>query len=167
MTDGEVTTTDARLEMAVLENTFTGQRIVLREDPEIAAQATMFRGTDGVLGWESQVVQYDASGPAGISYFAGEVGKGLPPVDCLLYRGTDGGLLGILNHYAVDYPPFEKAGNVLVLVHPEHRRSGIGMALMLEALDRWDIDPDQQKYSRGGIALVKKFLTTRGFKEMK
>lgn len=158
---------DTRPQTVTLENAFTGHRIVLREDPAIATGRALAAETDGVLPWQSQVRQYPATGPAGISYFAGHVDGFALPVDCLLYRGDDGALLGVLNHYPQDMPPYEEKGNVLVLVHPEHRREGIGMALMLEAIDRWELDPAGQKYSRKGMQLVASYLTTRGYKEQK
>lgn len=83
-----------------------------------------------------QFSQYPQSGPDGISYFRGEINDQWY-VDCLLYR-KDGELVGVLNHYPMDMGP-ERKGNVLVLVHPEHRREGIGRALWEEAKKRWNV----------------------------
>ena len=55
-----------------------------------------FRATlPDVYSWASQAMQYPDKGSPGIGYFAGEVGGGLPPVDCLLYRDDDGTVIGI------------------------------------------------------------------------
>lgn len=111
--------------------------------------------------WASQAEQYPRTGPAGISYFAGEVGDGFPPVDCLLYRGDEGTLLGILNHYSVDYPPWEKAGNVNLWVYPYAFHRGIGTALLDEAMRRWEIDLDQQRYTHAGAAFVTAYTSRK------
>lgn len=110
----------------------------------------MIAGT--VFTFESQVCQYPHVGAPGIEYFAGDVGDGKPPVDCLLWRDEQGLVRGILNHYPVDYPPHEKAGNVNLYVHPDWGRRGIATALMHEGerrygLTRWD----QQRYSPAGL----------------
>lgn len=149
-----------------LENALTGQRIVLREDPQILMWAKIMPGSDGVLTWDSQVVQYPSDGPVGLSYFSGTMSDGVPPVDCLLYRGNDGKLLGIANYYAVDYPPYERAGNYLILVDPEHRREGIARALLAEMDARWGVDFSQQKYSTKGLLAARQYLMTCGFKEV-
>src|ERR1700722_12827312 len=60
-----------------------------------------------MLSWESQAPQYPASGPPGISYFRGEVSDTLF-VNCLLYRDENGELVGILNHYPTDMPPYQR-----------------------------------------------------------
>jgi GNAT superfamily N-acetyltransferase len=99
--------------------------------------------------WESQEMQYPDSGPEGITYFAGEV-PDAPPVDCLLYRNRFGKLIGILNHYSVDYPPWEKAGNFAVWIHPAYRRQGIATSLFEEAERRWNVRLDGQLYSIAG-----------------
>lgn len=131
--------------------------------------------TSGVFSWDNQAAQYDEDGPPGVGYFRGEVeemeAKGHPDfyVDCLLYRGADGTLLGILNHYPmtdpVNRPPLEVAGNVNIWVHPDHYGQGIGTALFIEAQERWGpINLDQQRYTTPGAnfaeALVRKGLAT-------
>ncbi len=114
------------------------------------------------LSWKSQLVQYDARGPRGISYFAAEVDDNPHPIDCLLYRCKAGKLRAILNYYGVDYPPYEKAGNVNLWVAPRWQRRGIGMRLLEEADRRWQIDFDQQRYTEAGAALITAFLRRRG-----
>lgn len=79
---------------------------------------------------------------------------GKPPIDCLLYRGEDGELLGVLNHYPADYPPLERAGNFLVLVKPSARRRGIATLLLDELDTRYGLKAEQQAYSAPGRALV-------------
>lgn len=124
-------------------------------DPAIAA--------NGVYSWESQAWQYVARIPSPgfwkIVYFAGEVPGGLPPVDCLLLYGPEGYLEGILNHYPVDYPPYESAHNVNVWVKPNRRHRGHATRLIVEALARWpEIDPYKQRYSPAGAALAQSLL---------
>lgn len=108
------------------------------------------------LPWESQVGQYPARGPKGISYFAGVVPEGT--VDCLLYRDKSGKVRGILNYYATDFPPHERAGNVNVLVDPKWQRRGIASKLLSEAQRRWTINWEQQAYTEAGARLVQAFL---------
>lgn len=111
------------------------------------------------LPWWSQVQQYPEIGEPGISYFAGEIEGYDVPVDCLLFRDGEGRLRGILNHYAIDYPPWEKAGNVNVFVDPTAQRKGIGTALAREAQRRWGpINVEQQSYTLAGVALMKHLL---------
>lgn len=104
------------------------------------------------LTWESQVSQYPEHGPPGISYMRGQ----LTPthhVDCLLYRDEEGTLLGILNHYPADLPPAQREGSVNIWVHPAHRRSGIGRALVLEAVERWEVRRFAQNFTKSGAEL--------------
>jgi uncharacterized protein YndB with AHSA1/START domain/GNAT superfamily N-acetyltransferase len=89
-----------------------------------------------MLTWESQVGQYPLTGPPGISYFRGEVSDTLF-VNCLLYRDETGELVGILNHYPTDMPPYQHEGSQNVWVHPDRRRQGIGSDLITEASLRW------------------------------
>lgn len=125
---------------------------------------------EGALSWESQIVQYrDAEPPseAGtITYYAGSVDS-LPPVDCLLYwaptpDGVRLRIVGILNHYAVDYPPWEKAGNVNVWVRRSHQRRGIATALWDEAQRRWPVSLDQQRFTVPGAALADALVNRKG-----
>lgn len=110
--------------------------------------------------WESQERQYPETGPAGFDYRR-ESAAG-HPVDCLLWRDEDGFLLGILNHYPEDVPPWESAGNVNVWIHPDRQREGIGTRLLREAETRWGpIDWEQQRYTRAGLELVKKHREAR------
>lgn len=109
-----------------------------------------------IWSFESQSVQYPETGPAGISYFAGVTDIGT--VDCLLYRASNGELIGILNHYPFD-SQLENTGNVFMVVAPSMRKQGIGLALVFEALDRWPElrtrqRIEQQRYSESGAALV-------------
>jgi GNAT superfamily N-acetyltransferase len=121
-----------------------------------------------VYEWESQVIQYaDAarpSEPGTITYYAGDVSEsypGKPPIDCLLYwdRTASGKrlmIVGILNHYPVDYPPWEHAGSVNIWVRKSHQRRGIGTALAREAARRWRIDLDRQRFTASGAALAER-----------
>jgi GNAT superfamily N-acetyltransferase len=107
--------------------------------------------------WQSQVKQYPAKGEAGISYFKGEMGKKW--VDCLLYRDDFGKLLGALNHYPFDFPPYEKKGNINIMVDPKEQGKGIGQKLFAEAVKRWDdIDFHKQEWTPGGKHLLDTYL---------
>ena len=110
---------------------------------------------DEIYTWESQAAQYPVSGPPGISHFVAEV----PPditVECLLYREESGELAGIANYFPVDIPPYEMAGNWALFVRPEWRGQGIGTALMVEGMARWDYREDHITFTEGGAALVNK-----------
>jgi GNAT superfamily N-acetyltransferase len=110
---------------------------------------------DGVMpSWESQAAQYSRKGPPGISYFRGQVTDDYH-VDCLLYRDEDGELVGILNHYPADFPPYEREADINVWVRPDRRRRGIGTALGLEAASRWEAPrPDQARMTASGARWV-------------
>lgn len=113
--------------------------------------------------YESQVVQYPRLGAPGIEYFAGKDEHHPVPVDCLLFRGEDGLIRGILNHYAIDYPPHEKAGNINLFVDPAHHREGIGTALVREANRRWGpINWNQQRYTAAGVELAHRLISELG-----
>jgi GNAT superfamily N-acetyltransferase len=123
-----------------------------------------------VWSWESQVIPYPPSGPEGIGYFRGEVGD-IPGygtdlhVDCLLMRNRFGALIGILNHYPTDFP-LEEAGNVLVLVHPSYRRQNVGRELWAEAVKRWNVTFDGQKFSVEGAAFANAITGRRTLAEV-
>ena len=105
------------------------------------------------LCWAGQAAQYPPAGAPGIGYFAGDAGYD-QPVDCLLWRDTTGTLRGILNHYPIDMPPWEKAGNLTMLVQPGWRRRGIGSALLDEARRRWPVDLGVQTYTDDGRRFI-------------
>ena len=107
--------------------------------------------------WESQAAQYPRTGPPGISYVRGAVTDELF-VDCLLYRDETGELVGILNHYPADFPPYEREGDENIWVHPGRRRQGIGTALLLEARFRWGLrpnGPNDLKVTESGVQFLK------------
>lgn len=114
-----------------------------------------------ILPWESQVHQYPETGDPGISYFRGDLTDGRW-VDCLLWRDREGLLRGILNHYPVDVPPWERAGNFNIYVDPRFYRQGIGTELVTEADLRWSLDFEQQDYTPNGAKLVAKYLEGSG-----
>jgi GNAT superfamily N-acetyltransferase len=83
-------------------------------------------------------------------------------VDCLLYRDDDGELVGILNYYPAAYPPFERASNANLWVRPDRRRQGIGRALGLEALRRWEFPGprEERRITGSGAILARSLLRT-------
>ena len=118
---------------------------------------------EGPFSWPNQVRQYPTHGSPGIAFdpctfpddhpFAGA------QVWTLLYRNRKGRVVGILNYYPQDFPPFEKAGNVNVRVHPRRQRRGIGSALVREAHARgWPLDPYRQRYTTAGRHLAERLL---------
>lgn len=115
--------------------------------------------------WETQVVQYEGfehtKGYDGVSYTQVKLSEGY--VDTLLYcRNSE--IIGILNYFPVDIPPYEKKGNVFLVVSPEHKRQGIGTALVLEGLRRgFEIRIDQE-FTKEGFSLVTKILSYSGGK---
>jgi GNAT superfamily N-acetyltransferase len=113
-----------------------------------------------VYSWQSQAEQYPDTGEVGISYFKGDVGRD-KWVDCLLYRGEGGELMGILNYYPFDFPPYEVKGNVNIWVNPDFQRLGIGTKLVEEAMKRWEIDFEQFKYTPQGHKFVISFLKSK------
>lgn len=110
--------------------------------------------------FESQVKQYPLEGePNTIELYLG-VQEGFDvPINCLLFRDEVGEVRGILNHYPIDYPPFERAGNVNVFVDPTFRRRGVAIRLIQEAEDRFGpLDLEQQRLTREGYELVKSII---------
>ncbi|GAA1961668.1 GNAT family N-acetyltransferase [Amycolatopsis minnesotensis] len=107
--------------------------------------------------WPSQAGQYPADGPCGVSYFRGDVSPG-SYVDCLLYRDKKGVVVGILNRYPKDFPPYEKAGNINIFVRPDMLRQGIATMLLREALTRWHVNFEQQQCTPSGAAFLDAFI---------
>lgn len=111
--------------------------------------------------WESQKRQFPAEGEPGIGYFAGETKLGV--VHTLLYRSWEGHVVGILYYYDRDFGPWEKAGNVNLLVDPAFQRKGIAMELLEEGERRYGkFNFEQQDYTVEGAALAKAYLRRRG-----
>jgi len=108
--------------------------------------------------WDSQVVQYPARGPRGISYFEAHPESHEGIIDCLLFRDKSGKVRGILNHYPIDFPPLEQAGAVNIWVEPRWQRRGVAMKLLAEADRRWQIDFSKQRFTTGGVRLVEAYL---------
>jgi GNAT superfamily N-acetyltransferase len=107
----------------------------------------------------SQADQFDPIGPPGVSYVKGDPGDGLY-VDCLLYRNEQGRTVGVLYHYPVDMP-FERQGNINVIVDPAVRRQGIATQLLDAARRITAINWDQQSYTDDGRALVEQYLNSK------
>jgi GNAT superfamily N-acetyltransferase len=110
--------------------------------------------------WDSQAAQYPPKGPPGISYFRGQLSEELF-VECILCRDETGQLVGILNHYPADIPPFQRAGDKNIWVHPGHRRQGIGTTLLLEAWFRFGPrqnrdgpNPDGPRLTESGVQFL-------------
>ena len=120
-----------------------------------------------VLTWDRQVVQYAHIKPEqpGIVYFQGREEGTQDWVDCLLKYDENLELVGILNFYAIDFPPWEKAGNFTMFTRPDRYRRGIGSALLDEARRRWTINFDQQDYTISGAAFVNRYVQVRSLQD--
>lgn len=118
------------------------------------------------LKWEDAVVDYPATGHPGVIYrkdttvqFGSEAVS-----EALLFYAPDGTLAGLFFYFPKDIwvpdisRPIERAGNFTVIVAPGHRRRGVGTRLLREALKRWNIDFEQQKYTEAGAKLVQRYL---------
>lgn len=114
-----------------------------------------------VLNWGNQEWQYGDAQPTapGILYFKGMVRDDW--VDCLLMYDENLELIGILNYYARDFPPWEVAGNVTMFTRPDRFRRGIASTLLDEARRRWPIDLDKQEFTRDGAAFVNRYVQQR------
>ncbi len=114
--------------------------------------------------WFEQAKQYHQTGK-GIEYFRGELSDG-DYVDCLLKYDDYGNLVGILNHYPKDKVispiAYEKAGNILIQVHPKKRGRRIASALLDECRKRYTIDFKQQILTDDGLLFLKKYTSKRG-----
>jgi ribosomal protein S18 acetylase RimI-like enzyme len=79
-------------------------------------------------------------------------------VDCLLYRGEDGLLVGILNHYDGKIP-LEAADAVNLWVRPDCQREGIGKMMAREAAKRWPgVTLENQRYTPMGVLLLRSLV---------
>jgi GNAT superfamily N-acetyltransferase len=118
------------------------------------------------FGWESQAAQWLHHGEPGISFERHSVGTypHLHIVDCLLYRDEEGLLVGLLYHYCDD-SRYEEAGNVNIMVKPENQRRGIGTALLVDAMARWNIDLSAQNLTLAG-AFFLRHLSEKGIVEL-
>jgi ribosomal protein S18 acetylase RimI-like enzyme len=118
-----------------------------------ATQDHLMQHIPPAFSWQSQAAQYayrDAPGIRLERHSIGELGF-MTLVDCILYRDEDGLLVGILNHYVDSNNPEEQAGNCNIWVKPSHQRRGIGTALLKDAMERWDIDFEQQRFTSQGL----------------
>jgi ADP-ribose pyrophosphatase YjhB (NUDIX family)/predicted ABC-type ATPase/transposase len=159
------------------DNDITGSMTVDGTGPEEKKNRITYRGKrwkdkkvsifEPILSFRSQVSQYPESGPSGVSYFRGEddeLRKKGWWVDALLYRDKNGKILGILNHYPQNMPaeqpggPSEKKGNVNIFIDPKSKRSGIASELLKEAVSRYKVDLNKQRYSKEGAAFVNSFV---------
>ena len=110
--------------------------------------------------WEYFAADYPATGEPGIVYRRDVAAKFGPNAvsESLLCYDRDGKLVGILNYFPNNVPFLERAGNFNVIVHPKSRRRGIGTSLLHEAVKRWPINFEQQRYSHSGARLIHNFL---------
>lgn len=108
--------------------------------------------------WENMAKEYPAFGPPGISYYRGMRPDGFQ-VNCLLYRGGDGQLIGILAHFPQTIPNLERAGRVNLWVSPEHRLEGIARQLVFEFVRRaWPFDYEDMRTTPEGAVAIRQIV---------
>jgi GNAT superfamily N-acetyltransferase len=154
----QVTTPEPAWAPTMIPGTAFSWRSQARQYPASLSPVTRFAVELHLLARRRTIVYVVASSAENRLLTAGEVHRhrdAIPGIDCLLLYSASGRLQGILNHYPRDEPPYERAGNVNLYVHPDHRRQGIGTALLREAVRRWAVDPRRQRYSPAGYELAK------------
>lgn len=114
----------------------------------------------GIFSWQGQSAQYPRKDTPGIHYFKGLISPE-DWVDCLLFYDKAGDLVGVLNHFPKDMPPYEKKGNISVFVKPNRLREGIATRLLKAALKRWRIDLRRQQYTPDGELFIRGFNRQR------
>ncbi|RYP84241.1 hypothetical protein EKO23_16405 [Nocardioides guangzhouensis] len=126
--------------------------------PEVALVATV---DDRMMAnnWPVVAREHPRVGPPGIRHEVlwHRTGKS---ADCLSWRDNAGQVRGLLYHYRCDFPPYERRGNVNLLIDPAWHRRGLGSYLLAEADRRWELDFSQQSYTTAGLALVRTHLGT-------
>jgi GNAT superfamily N-acetyltransferase len=110
--------------------------------------------TPDIHTWRSQACQYAPTGDPGITleHYNICIQGSYTMVDCLLYRDTDGTLIGIWNHYN-ENNPFQAPGSCNLWVRPDKQRQGIGTELLRRADELWDL-ADQATYTADGNAWI-------------
>lgn len=115
--------------------------------------------------WTSQAVQYerrtDIPVEPGLVHWTVPRDEAPVPIECLLAYTEDPQLVGILNYYPEGSPFGERPGDFLVLVHPAHRRKGLGTLLIAAADARWHLNLEEQAYTPEGEALADAYLALR------
>lgn len=113
--------------------------------------------------WESQAVQYPATGEPGITVetYALGTGEHASKVDCLLYRDDDGQLIGILNRYYENNPhQAPDTGNLWV--KPDCHHNGVATALLRKAAELYPEKAqgwvDNQTFTHAGVAWIESLV---------
>lgn len=106
--------------------------------------------------FNAQAEQFPPRGPAGLEHVVVMDGR----IDAWLYRTGDGSeVVGILYYYRVDLPPWQKAGDVVMMTREDWRGRGVATAMAQAVLAAYpDLDTDGQRYTPDGRAAYEAFL---------
>jgi GNAT superfamily N-acetyltransferase len=105
--------------------------------------------------WDDQPGLYPRNGKPGIAYEHDDAAENL------LYYDEEGLLRGIFKYFPNDIRgdgDDVHAGDFTVLVDPARWGRGIGTNLLRAAVERWEINFKQQRYTLSGAELVMHFL---------
>lgn len=111
------------------------------------------RSTDCKEFWDRTTKKLEELGTSGLETISTK-----KSTHTITYRDEEGVLLGVLWFYPKGNLPAKNPGEVEVVVHPDHRRHGIGMLLIKEAIRLWDIQAKKQRYNPASAALTESWL---------
>lgn len=106
--------------------------------------------------FSAQAEQFPAQGPAGLEHVVVLDER----IDVWLHRTDDGSeIVGILYYYRVDLPPWQKAGDVVMMTREDWRGRGVATAMAQAVLAMYPgLDTDGQRYTPDGRAAYEAFL---------
>jgi GNAT superfamily N-acetyltransferase len=117
-------------------------------------RAAIARSTDHsgpVTGWQAMAALVPAWGHPGV-YEAPETFS----TRTLVHRDDEGHAIGVLRQWHTNGRP----GPLVLVVHPAHRRQGIGSGLVRRALELWGIDPRHVAWTDASRAVADSILRT-------
>jgi GNAT superfamily N-acetyltransferase len=111
--------------------------------------------------WDKILLTQPEKGVAGISGITRIYGKGLFSL-CITYRDDTGNLIGFFEYFPVEGFVDIKKGDFSITVDPKRFREGVGSKLLQEAMNRIEINLEQQYYTPLGYKLVRSYLDRNG-----